>query len=153
MAEVNTTGTWNEGVLYIALDGDYSMAIKDVSVAGGLINHGETGEAATLLVNFNQDVFKEGEATIALGVHNMAVALDMRMSPNPSNNQVNIQVSQLLPEGSIVVLRDMQGRELFRNLAANQMTIDLTTVPAGLYNVSIEINNQLLTSQKLVINK
>ncbi len=153
IATVATAGTWNEGVLYVALNGDYAMALKDVSVAGGLISHGETGASIDVLVNFNQEVFSEGAANTTLYVAQLPVLLDMRIAPNPAAQFVTVQVSQNLPSGSNLLLLDFQGREVLRMPAAPQMAVDLNLYPAGMYNVCLESDRQILSVQQLYINK
>lgn len=153
ITSVASAGTWNDGVLYVALDGDYAMALKDVSVAGGLISHGETGASIDVLVNFNQEVFREGAANTTLSVSQLPLSLDMRIAPNPAAQQVWVQVSQSLPSGSMLLLVDIRGREVLRMPATPQMEIDLQSYPAGLYNVCLENDHQIISVQQLYINK
>lgn len=153
LTEINTSGTWNEGVLYVALDGDYTMALKDISVAGGLINHGETGESVTCLWNFNTDVFKEGEATIALALEDIFTTTSIRMAPNPAQNSVSIQLNDLVPASAVLIITDMLGKQVANINAEKQMNIDLSIYPAGLYQVSIQNENRIIATQQLFINK
>jgi hypothetical protein len=153
LTEINTSGTWNEGVLYVALDGDYTMALKDISVAGGLINHGETGESITCMWNFNTDVFKAGEATVALALSDVAASTTMWMAPNPAQNSVHIQLNDLIPATASLIITDMQGKQVGQLPVYKQMQIDLSAYAAGLYQVSVVDDGRMLAAQQLFINK
>lgn len=150
--EVTTSGIWDEGVLYIGIDADYTKAMMDISLEDGLINHGETGEAATLLLNFNKDVFKEGDVTISTGINDVLSFADFWMAPNPAVNTVTIKVADRYLNNAFIVITDMMGKTILRNTANTFLQIDINNIPTGLYHVNLEINNKIVSTKKLYIN-
>ena len=68
-----------------------------------------------------------------------------------AQNQLQISGPTLADDGSILI-HDIQGRRLGQwQLAANQISLDLTAFANGLYVVNIIQNGQLVGSSKVVL--
>ncbi len=75
-------------------------------------------------------------------------------SPNPAGDFVNIVISENLAEGhTTLALWDLQGRKLQEILLENTTTqLDLSSLPAGVYLVSLAQNGRVVERKKLVRN-
>lgn len=75
-------------------------------------------------------------------------------SPNPAGDFVNITISENLAEGrTTLALWDLQGRKHQEILLENTTTqLDLSSLPAGVYLVSLAQNGRVVERKKLVRN-
>ncbi|MBS1771383.1 MAG: serine hydrolase [Bacteroidetes bacterium] len=87
------------------------------------------------------------------GITNVDEFPTMRIYPNPANNNVNIQISNLQHSSQIEVY-DMTGRMVEHSVIDNgNNTIDLSSLAAGTYITRIKDNNRVLLTDKLQIVK
>ncbi len=134
----------DELVYYI--DADYVKAFTNISLKLGLLEHGESGYAATLLFNMSRDVFSRAEGPMVIsGLPNtdwsVAEAGDFRVWPNPSLDG-RVQVSLDQPqEGEILwVLSDMTGRRVWQQTQPGTMqSLEFQLPHAGNFFLSAQL--------------
>ncbi len=81
--------------------------------------------------------------------------LDLRISPNPANDYINVEVDFKSQPNEIVLISE-QGYVYFRKDISNiksgqEFTLDISNIPAGKYLVTVKNEKEYLTPQKLVI--
>jgi hypothetical protein len=75
---------------------------------------------------------------------------EINVYPNPSENIVNISVTQNL-KNAVLSVTDMNGREIStQNVSGNQFTLDVNTLKAGNYVVVLKENNTILGRKTFV---
>ena len=136
----------------IHLIADYSQAVKSINISGGLVVHGSTGAAVTLLINFKNVVFK---AETSSAVIDPAFAGAFSVAPNPVRDAAP-QVSFSLPTGNDynLTVTDLTGKIVARqSLAAGEnQSVLLEKMPtAGLFFVHLWQNGSPVAVEKLVV--
>ena len=150
-ATVNTAGVTMGSDLYIVLDGDYEMGLKNINVSNGVITHGDFAEAVTLLQNFSQDVFSEG--TFTVGQEDLlAHGLTMDLYPNPTVNNANIRIGGN-SSGTEIVINDLMGRTVQQEVVPANGQLVTKTLDQGLYFVTLVKNGVNLDTRKLIVTK
>jgi len=128
----------------IEIDADYNRAVENLQISTGIVNHSEEGEAAILLENFKNYVF---QPTILLSVtdeiNNIVVV------PNPSSGVFKINDNDLNID--YVKIIDLSGRVVYEGefKSNKEYSIEIT----GLYYLNFYKSNNIIVSQKIVINK
>lgn len=98
-----------------------------------------TGEVcdSTLMVNVRQVVFRRP---------------DVQIYPNPANSQVAIVVDQSLLNGSITLVNAIGQTVLSQSIQeVKTVTLDISAIGPGWYQVLIENEGQILAREKLLI--
>ncbi len=136
----------------IHLIADYSQAVKSINISGGLVVHGSSGAAVTLLNNFKNVVFK---AETSSAVIDPAFAGAFSVAPNPVRDAAP-QVSFSLPTGNDynLTVTDLTGKIVARqSLAAGEnQSVLLEKMPtAGLFFVHLWQNGSPVAVEKLVV--
>lgn len=131
----------NAGEVIITVYADYTQALKGIDVSGGVISHGSTGEAKTLLENFRDYVFT-AEAPVAdtttndssVSVGSINQQMQLTVAPNPSQNGV---VRILTEDNAVNALQiqafDITGKQLQVTRVNNSGIIELTGFETGIY--------------------
>ena len=145
---INKTATERNGKWIIAIDADYTKAIKDINVTQNLVSHGETDEAKKLLINFRDLVFKPG--TILTGINETKSAFDLGISPNPSNGTFVLSLSKQTSYNKIVVT-DITGKVYFEEQFNAKSTHNFNIINKGIYFVKVYHNDTFIGAQKLVV--
>jgi hypothetical protein len=145
---INKTATERNGKWIIAIDADYTKAIKDINVTQNLVSHGETNEAKKLLINFRDMVFKPG--TILSGIKENKSRLELGFSPNPSNGAFFLTVSNQASYNKIVIT-DITGKVCFEEQFNATSTHNFNIKNKGIYFVQVYQNNTFIGAQKLVV--
>ena len=139
----------------IHLNADYSLAVKDIGLSLGLVKHGTTGTAVTLLANFRDVIFT---ALVTSRVKNPLFQGSFSVRTNPVSSGTAPELLLTLPAGSDYIARitDMNGREIQHHRLEpgdNQsLILDAMPVP-GFYLASLYQNNTLIAAEKLVITR
>ena len=102
-------------------------------------NGGNSGDVIYLtMLSVEEDI------TISVAEHGLQHQISMY--PNPASNVLNVQ----LPEGSDLLLFDIQGREVERRSNVKiQETLDISQLQNGLYFVRVTHNGETHTSRLL----
>lgn len=131
---------------------DYKNAVKSINISGGLVVHGTTGAAVTLLNNFKNVVFK-AETSSAIIAPSFAGAFSV--APNPVRDAAP-QVNFSLPIGNSYALTvtDLTGKIIARQTLAageNQSVLLKKMPSAGLFFVHLWENGSPVAVEKLVV--
>jgi len=135
----------------IHLIADYGQVMKNITVSGGLILHGTTGAAVTLLNNFKNIVFTAETS----GVIDPSFTGSFSISPNPAQHtmpKVNYTLSS--DANYLLSLTDMTGKTLYTQQipAGENQSIQLErSFSAGVYFVHLWQNGHAVAVEKLVI--
>ncbi|MAO02909.1 MAG: hypothetical protein CMD05_08360 [Flavobacteriales bacterium] len=81
--------------------------------------------------------------------------IDLRISPNPANDYINVEVD-FKSQPSEIVLISERGYIYFKKdissiRSSQEFTVDISTVPAGKYLVTVVNGKTYTTPQKLVV--
>jgi len=88
--------------------------------------------------------------TASVGLKTLDLSDDVSIYPVPAKEQITIRNRNSVNQMQVVVLRDLNGREILRNTASsNYMSIPLN-VPAGVYIVNITFDNGTATKKVIV---
>lgn len=149
--ELPTASLENGNERIVEIKADYLGLFKDINVSGGLISHGETGEAALLLQNFSTEVFSQLQYTGVDAIDNISSFI---LTPNPAQiNQSRVMISTSKFASLRLQITDMSGRILREERIENQTSLDLNIKDAGVYLVKLFSNNSLLETRKLIITQ
>ncbi|MBU2920873.1 T9SS type A sorting domain-containing protein [Winogradskyella psychrotolerans] len=92
------------------------------------------------------------ESAVALGVDDYS-AVNFKLFPNPTKNEVNIQLATSNFGAGNINIYNIQGKAIFKQITfeENTSTIDISSLESGLYFVELTIGNTA-TVQKLIVN-
>jgi len=105
--QVMTSGTYQNNEILVMINAEYANALTGIDVEQGPQNHGSEFEALTLIQNMGSNVFSPGTPS---DVSVETTVAKMRAYPNPASGHFTIECS--MPDNTIVVLRDMLGRQV-----------------------------------------
>jgi hypothetical protein len=143
---ISTTGYQIGADLTININADYSQSLKNISVNLNLFNHGETGEAATLLTNFNTDVFYQGTTGINAAKDENFVSV----SPNPSRGEFKVEFKEGVNSMNIRVI-DAAGK-LVLNKALDMSTSNQFAIKkSGVYTVNFYNEFEFFGTERLIV--
>ncbi len=80
---------------------------------------------------------------------NQAIILDVY--PNPANRIVHINAVGLAGHSTISLI-DMQGRTMLEKSLQNMLTWQLDAIPSGVYFLRVATENQIVSTQKIIVN-
>ena len=136
----------------IHLVADYARLLDGIKVSGGLIIHGSTDEAATLINNMQNSVFTPQSPSAVLDPAFKGAFL---VSPNPAPSGT-VQISTDLPAGFeySITLSDLSGRIVLRKpIPAGTKAMPLEQANAGVYFLHLWQNNRAVAVEKLVVTE
>ncbi len=81
--------------------------------------------------------------------------LDLRISPNPDNDYINVEVDFKSQPSELVFISE-QGyiyfkKDIYNILRAQEFTLDISNVPSAKSLVTVKDDKQYLTPKKLII--
>ncbi len=136
----------------IHLIADYAQVIKNINVSGGLIVHGTSGAAVTVLNNMKNLVFSSETSAVIDPTFEGA----FMVSPNPAPAGQAV-ATMTLPAGSDyrIILSDMTGRVLLnQSVAAELQTMRVgENLDKGVYFVQLWQNDRPVATEKLIIGQ
>lgn len=110
---IPTSAIWEGDDLIIILNADYLGMFNNINVSTGLIEHGETGAALTLLQNFSSEVYSQ---VLFTGIEQGLQSSGVRMYPNPCyNGNVTIQYNLENDSQGQLMVSDMTGKKIFED--------------------------------------
>lgn len=131
---------------------DYGQTMKSINISGGLVVHGTTGAAVTLLNNFKNIVFK---AETSSAVIDPSFAGAFTVSPNPvANGLATVNFSLPTGSGYDLTVTDLTGKILLRQTLSageNQSVLVEKMPSAGLFFVHLWQNGSPVAVEKLVV--
>lgn len=144
---INTAGKALGNDLVIELEANMEMAIKNIDVSSGTISHGEVGDAAALLLNFNRDVFKSSEGNNSVGITENSAINDFVIYPNPSNGYIAIKMNSQAEETLTFEVKDITGKAI----DVQRSNRDFNFETNGIYFISIYSDHKYVGTKKIVI--
>lgn len=142
------------GQLHINLKADYTKALENINVSGGVIVHGEGAETIKLLQNFRDHVFTSdsGAKNILASLNNEVSPNAVAIYPNPSNgSNVSVEITDNSVSYTAVQVTDITGRVVTEITASNTQPIEIVNLENGIYMVSLMNGDHRLLTKKLVI--
>ncbi len=126
----------------IFVQADCNEMFNNINVSGGLISHGSSGEAQTLLQNFKVIVFSIVDQVVSQ--EELHANFQVNLYPNPVNSDVlNISIPELTNTKCTLILMDEQGRKLVDyTITGNKNKLDMSTFENGIYFLRISSANQ-----------
>lgn len=145
---IQTSGeVLQSGDLLIELNADYERALENISVNGGLTNHGSFGEAALLLTNFRDHVFTDAKTNVGLNEFSNS---NVSIYPNPALVGQSIEIIDDSKTIENVSIFDLSGRIILKGSALS-IKKATTSLNSGTYIVAIEFNDKSSAKEKLII--
>lgn len=137
----------------IHLVADYAQVLNSINVSAGLIVHGSTGKAVTLMNNMKNVVFSAETATMTI---DPSFEGTFSVSPNPSATG-RVIATMTLPAGFDyrITLTDLAGRVVLNQplAAANSSFVFENNFNEGVYLVHLWQNERPVAVEKLVITQ
>lgn len=149
-ARVNLNATAVDNELIIQLDADYTRTLENISVNGGVIEHGEEGDAQQALENFRNLVFSPTEINTAIS--DVSAAEHFTLYPNPTlDGLAFVTINSTEEKEYEIAVTDMLGRQIsnLKRLKPNT-SIDLCVPTTGIYFVNLLENGHPVTVAKLI---
>lgn len=147
---VNVSGVMMGGKLVIALEADYTQALRGINVSSGLVAHGSGSDEAAVLNNFKNYVFSAGTPVSVSGI--AAANQSMVVFPNPAQNgSTTLSFGNALQAATITVA-DLQGRVMLTtDKKAGDSNVNISLNKTGLYFVKVQMADGSTACSKLVI--
>ncbi len=144
--------THSNGDKTIHLVADYAQVLNTINVSAGLIVHGSTGKAVTLMNNMKNVVFAAETSTTI----DPAFEGTFRVSPNPAS-MGNAVAAMKLPTGFNyrILLTDLASRVVINQpiAAGSQSFFFDNNLNVGVYFVHLWQNERAVVVEKLVVTQ
>lgn len=139
---LNLTAEVVAGEKNIHVTGEYQQALRGMTIMGGVINHGFTGEAETQTINFSQYVFSPRVLSIDENSKD-----NIQIYPNPSSGKFTINASESIESIKVV---NLLGEIVYENnTSVNFDAFELNNT--GMYLVAIELSNGKKIIEKIIV--
>ncbi len=134
----------------IHLDADYTRALENISVNGGVIEHSETGYAQESLENFRNLVFSPSE--VNTGISDANAVNHFTLYPNPTLDGLAFATISIKEDkGYEIMVTDILGRQISYLKQVNpNATVNISVPEAGIYMVTLMQNGQPVGVTKLI---
>lgn len=149
---IPTKGSMDNGNLVIKLDADYTEALSNIDVSGGLVIHGETDQATRLLRNFTNTVFTSEEGNKnTLGITNTIPTIQSVLYPNPSNGRFFIELPEDISGNLELSVMNTTGETVLSQSLDNHSVNAFAIETRGVYVVTIKLNGMIVETKRLVV--
>jgi hypothetical protein len=133
----------------ITLNADYVEALSSLKPNSGFVSHGEDDEAYLALRNFQNKVFSSTTGAMnTLNSPTIEPKVEINVYPNPSFGNIKIELSE--KANRTILVRDLSGR-LIREEAMTETSHNISNLSTGIYILSLVENNNIVHSEKLVV--
>jgi hypothetical protein len=148
---VNLSATAANDEVIINLDADYTRALEDISVSGGLIVHSELGEAQHALENFRNLVFSPSE--INTGSTDFNLLNNLALFPNPSADGQFVACINSAEDGPYqIIITDIMGHQADTRPDLQPNTnVPLEVRQPGIYFIRLLKNGNTVCTKKLIV--
>lgn len=132
----------------ITVDADYAKGMNGLDADYGIISHGETSFAKTLLENFRDFVFSEGVSTSINRINNL---VDVTISPNPtSSGMVVVSLDNSDDVISKLELFTLTGKRIYTTASDRQQQVEINLPNKGMYLAKLETKGGASKVVKLI---
>lgn len=140
----------NNRTIYV--QADCNEMFNNINVSGGVISHGSSGEAQTLLQNFKVIVFSINDQVV--GQEEINDSFEMNLYPNPMNSDIlNIRFPEMINTNYSLQLMDEQGRKLSEyTISESQYKLDMSAFENGIYLLRIS-SAQQSRIEKIIVQR
>lgn len=147
---INTGAVDVNNSLLIAINADYTKAVSGMSMAGGLIEHGETDEAAACLRNYQLQVFTSttGESSVA-SARALNITNGFSVQPVPSTGLITLKVKNKQFSNATYRITNLLGAEISTGQVSSETS--LAIINKGIYFVTLT-QNGVNSTKKIVIH-
>ncbi|MEY2925189.1 MAG: hypothetical protein RLZZ337_1739 [Bacteroidota bacterium] len=137
-----------DGAELITLNADYTKIISGINLNVGVFNHGEDGEAAEALRNFQTKVFTSttGQGN-TLSIDQIESSNLFELYPNPSSGTLYIKANQTLASKTTISITDLAGSTIYEGDYTND---PISLITKGLYFIHLS-QNGITSTKKLII--
>jgi len=148
---VDVAATAENGEVVIDLNADYTRALEDIAVNGGVIVHGDHSEAKQAVENFRDYVFSASEGATA--TVDFSEVQNFKVFPNPTSGAAILVVESTDNLTYEVSVSDILGRQIqYFSTVQSNTSVDLNLDNAGLYIVSLIKEGEAVITKKLTVN-
>lgn len=148
---VDVATTAENGAVVIDLNADYTRALEDIAVNGGVIVHGDHSEAKQAIENFRDYVFSDANGTT--NTVDFSEVQNFKVFPNPTSGAAVLVVESTDNLTYEVSVSDILGRQIqYFSAVQSNTSIDLNLDNAGLYIVSLIKEGEAVIAKKLTVN-
>lgn len=149
--EISLSAVSENNTLAIHVDADYSRALENIDISGGLIVHGGDGDCRVVMENFRDYVFSA--SSIVNSTIDFSEVNGFKITPNPTINGTStfvVEASEALTYD--VLVSDVLGRQIqrFDGVQRNEMT-EVTALEAGLYFITLIKEDQAIITKRLIV--
>ncbi|MBL4648761.1 MAG: T9SS type A sorting domain-containing protein [Aureispira sp.] len=142
-----TSGNLVNNDLEVAIDADYAKALGTIDITGGVISHGENGDAKTVLTNFNTSVFSNGSMSVPV-TKLETINVSVYPNPVPVGQALQIEVDQAF-ETSVEVY-DLTGK-VYKNMTYSPDNQSVRFMDSGWYILNIKKEGKIIATQKISV--
>ena len=98
-----------------------------------------------------QGVQQAYEISVTVGIKETAIKLEINAFPNPTNNFLILDVSDYTSEKLTCQLYDINGKLMYKEcLSDTKTTIDMLDYPESTYLLSVQENNLIIKTFKII---
>lgn len=144
---IATNGIVNGTDLDVVIEADYIEALNTLDLTGGIISHGDKGEAQVVIENFNNFVFKA--ATSNVSVQQLATN-SIRVYPNPVQSGQVFILQDIRPFEQFVEVFNING-QCVKTLIPQAQQCSVQLDKAGVYLLKITGNNKQVQTYKVQV--
>lgn len=147
MQTIVTQGNASSNNLDIIINADYEQALKTIAVSQGIVSHGETGAAQTVINNFNTDVFSDGSNTVST---TLLDKVTVAMYPNPVQIGQKMLIEMDDKTDVSIQVYDLTGK-LYNGIQYSAQDLSVQFKDKGTYIVTILKNQQVISTSKVAV--
>lgn len=124
------------------------------SIAYFLYNSDSTGLYRLVFTGFggtsNGTTYFTKELIQAIGIEEQRIEKDLLIFPNPAKNELTVYIRNITNSKSSIQIADITGKivlEVADNIFNNQLHLDISSLKSGIYIVSIQTDNMVVSSK------
>ena len=149
---IPTKGAMDNGDLVVGLDADYTEALSNIDISGGLVIHGETDQAVRCLRNFTNTVFSSQEGNKnTLSVDNVKQEIATVLYPNPSTGSFSIDVPHSVTGLVEVSVLDLNGKVMLDSTLESNGVNTFAIENKGVFIVSVRLDGVIVETKRLLV--
>ena len=133
------------------INADYVQLFKDIPMANGVFNHGDSAEAADAVNNLATEVYSVSD--IVLNTANPVFKGSYTFAPNPSTNgMINLQADLVEFDNYTLSVRNMLGQEIQSyNFDGDKVDYTISNLSKGIFFVKVSNEDGLGFTEKIIV--
>ena len=142
-----TAGQANGNMLEVALDADYTKALEGIDVSSGVISHGETGAAKTVIDNFNAHVFTASANSVSVV---KLQDINIAIYPNPVSTKESLFIQVEDAADISILVYDLTGK-LYQDAVYSNQSQTIQFKDAGSYIINVLKDGKIASTHKISV--